>query len=115
MMISAEELREVLLKGRWKSHAQARQIVKHRFVLVNSRPVDVPSYIVKTGDVISIKDKDKKRELIRQNLKLTKDRAVPTWLSVDNQKLEGRVARLPERADIQFPIQEQLIVELYSK
>ena len=97
------------------SRAQARQTVKHRFVLVNSRPADVPSYLVKTKDVVSIKSNEKKRKRIREMVKLTKERARPEWLSVDVEKLQGTIERLPARKDIQFPIHEQLIVELYSK
>ncbi|MBU4140990.1 MAG: 30S ribosomal protein S4, partial [Candidatus Omnitrophica bacterium] len=88
---------------------------KHRLVLVNSRPVDIPSFLVKTKDVISIKSDEKKRKHFREIIKLTKERAVPQWLSVEGENLRGAVTKLPERTDVQFPIREQLIVELYSK
>lgn len=97
------------------SRSQARQIVKHRFVLVNTKPVDIPSYSVKPNDVISIKSDEKRRKRIREIVKLTGERAVPQWLDVQREKLQGTIAKLPAREDIQFPIQEQLIVELYSK
>ncbi|UCB57350.1 MAG: 30S ribosomal protein S4 [Candidatus Omnitrophota bacterium] len=97
------------------SRSQARQIVKHRFVCVNSRPVDIPSFLIKEKDVISIKSDEKKRKRLQEIIKLTKDRSVPEWLKVEPERLEGTVTRLPQREDIQFPIQEQLIVELYSK
>jgi len=97
------------------SRSQARQIVKHRFVMVNSKSVNIPSYLVKENDIISIKDGEKKTALIRELVKLTKERTTPEWLTVEKQALQGKVTRLPNREDIQFPIQEQLIVELYSK
>lgn len=97
------------------SRTQARQIVKHRYVLVNSKPVDIPSYLVKVNDNISIKQDEKKARRIRNILKTTKDRSTPEWLSVKQENLQGSITKLPSRADIQFPIQEQLIVELYSK
>ena len=77
--------------------------------------MDIPSFLVKTKDVISIKSDEKKRKQFREIIKLTKERAVPQWLSVERENLRGTVAKLPERADVQFPIREQLIVELYSK
>ncbi len=97
------------------SRSEARQIAKHKFSLVNSKPVDIPSYLVKSNDVVSIKNDTKKVKRIREITKLTKERAVPEWLSINRENLQGRVLRLPTRKDIQFPIQEQLIVELYSK
>jgi small subunit ribosomal protein S4 len=97
------------------SRNQARQIVRHRFVLVNSRPVNIPSYLVRTNDLIAIKASENKRKYIREIMKLTKAKTVPEWLHVEKDNLQGSITRLPERADIQFPIQEQLIVELYSK
>ncbi len=97
------------------SRTQGRQLVKHRFVLVNSRPVDIPSYLVKPNDIISIRKDDKKEKLIREIIKLTKERLVPEWLSVQPENLQGTITKIPERTDIHAPIREQLIVELYSK
>lgn len=97
------------------SRSQARQIVKHRFVLVNSKSIDIPSYLVKPNDTVSINSKEKKIKRIREIAKLTKERTHPEWLSVDRENLHGTIARFPKREDIQFPIREQLIVELYSK
>lgn len=97
------------------SRTQARQIVKHRFVLVNSKPVDIPSYLVKANDIVSIVNKDKKTKRIQEITKDTKDRTAPEWLKINDKKLQGTIVRLPKREDIQFPIHEQLIVELYSK
>ena len=97
------------------SRTEGRQIVKHKFAMVNSRPVNVPSYLVKPKDVVSIKSDAKKVKRIRENIKLTKERTHPGWLLVDQEKLQGEIVKLPVREDVQFPIQEQLIVELYSK
>ncbi|MFC1658732.1 30S ribosomal protein S4 [Candidatus Omnitrophota bacterium] len=97
------------------SHAQARQIVRHNFVFINSRRVNIPSYSVKAGDVIIIKTKEKAEKFIRDNIELAKDRTKPGWLQVNAEKLEIKVLRLPEKEDIQQPIREQMIVELYSK
>lgn len=97
------------------SRAQARQIVKHRFVVVNKKTVDIPSYLVKENDVVFIKSEENKRKHIREIIKLTKERTVPEWLDVNVENLQGTVTKFPERKDVQFPIHEQLIVELYSK
>jgi small subunit ribosomal protein S4 len=97
------------------SRAQSRQVVRHNFVFVNSHRVNIPSYLVKQGDVIEIKSKEKALKKIKDNLELSKDRSVPSWLEFNLQELKAKVVRLPEKEDIQQPIQEQLIVELYSK
>lgn len=97
------------------SRAQARQIVKHRFVFVNAKSVDIPSYLVKPNDIISIKNDEQKKKYIQEVVKLTKERTIPQWLKQDSENLQGTVTKLPERKDVQFPIREQLIVELYSK
>ncbi|MGD9015253.1 MAG: 30S ribosomal protein S4 [Candidatus Omnitrophota bacterium] len=97
------------------SHAQARQIVRHNFVWVNSRRVNIPSYLVKSGDTINIKTKAKTDKFIKDNIQITKERTKPNWLQVNANNLEIKVLRLPEKEDIQQPIKEQLIVELYSK
>lgn len=97
------------------SHMQARQVVRHGSVYVNTRRVNIPSYSVKQGDVIEIKGRDGVKKGIRANIEMSKNRGTPAWLETDAANLKGRVLRLPERDDIQMPIQEQLIVELYSK
>lgn len=97
------------------SHMQARQVVRHGAVYVNSRRVNIPSYTVKQGDVIEVKGKDGVNRAIRANIESCKDRGVVAWLEGDFENLKGRVLRLPDRDDISMPIQEQLIVELYSK
>ena len=98
------------------SHAQARQIVLHNFVYVNSKRVNIPSYLIKSDDVVTIaKKQEKVLKTVRDNTEITKDRAKPGWIEVKSDKLEVKILRLPEKNDIQQPIQEQLIVELYSK
>ena len=97
------------------SHAQARQLVRHGSVAVNGRRVNIPSYSVKAGDVIEIKGAEGVKKHVRGNIELCKDRGVIAWLQADFDNLKGTVTRLPDRDDIQMPIQEQLIVELYSK
>ncbi|PIP20514.1 MAG: 30S ribosomal protein S4 [Candidatus Omnitrophica bacterium CG23_combo_of_CG06-09_8_20_14_all_40_11] len=97
------------------SRAQSRQVVRHNFVYVNSRRVNIPSYLVKKGDNIVIKAKEKALKKLKENLELSSDRTVPSWLEFNPQELKATVLRLPEKEDSQQPIQEQLIVELYSK
>ncbi len=97
------------------SRSQARQVVRHNFVFVNSKRVNIPSFLVNTGDLIEVKAKDKALGKIKENLELSKDRTVPSWLEFNASSLSAKVLRLPEKEDIQQNIQEQLIVELYSK
>ena len=97
------------------SRSQARQIVRHNLIAVNSRRVNIPSFLVDKDDVIEIKAKDKVKIKIKDNLELSKERTVPNWLEFNAADMKGKVIRLPEKTDIQQPIQEQLIVELYSK
>lgn len=97
------------------SRAQSRQIVRHNFVYINSTRVNIPSYLINKGDVIHIKTKEKSQKKIRENLEISSDRGLPSWLQFDPKELKAMVLRLPEKEDIQQPIQEQLIVELYSK
>lgn len=97
------------------SRAQARQVVRHNFVYVNARRVNIPSFLVKKGDVVEIKAKDKAKNKLKDNLELSKDRSVPSWLEFDKEGMKAKVLRLPEKADTTSTIQEQLIVELYSK
>ena len=97
------------------SHAQARQIVRHNFVYINSRRVNIPSYLVKADDTINVKVKENSAKFIKDNIEISKERSAPGWLKINNDKLEVKILRLPEKEDIQQPIQEQLIVELYSK
>ena len=95
---------------------QARQIVRHGHFNVNGQRVDIPSYLVKAGDVIEVREKSRSSELFK---KFTGEDAIftttPAWLDRDKNALKGTVTRLPEREDIDFPVEEHLIVELYSK
>ncbi len=97
------------------SRASARQIVRHNFVSINSKRVNIPSFLINTGDIIQIKTKENAQKKIRENMELTKDRTVASWLELEAGELKAKVVRLPEKEDIQQTIQEQLIVELYSK
>ena len=97
------------------SHMQARQLVRHGSVVVNNRRVNIPSFAVREGDTIEIKGTEGTRKTIKVNIELCKDRGVAPWLEADLENLKAKVLRLPDREDIQLPIQEQLIVELYSK
>lgn len=98
------------------SRAEARQIVSHGAVSVNTHKVDVPSYQVRIGDVVQIRQQEAATTgRVKRTLEATKDRPVPTWITVDAQALQGVITRLPTKDDIGLPIQEQLIVELYSK
>ena len=97
------------------SRAQGRQIVRHNFIYVNSKRVNIPSYLIAQNDTIQVKVKEKAQKKIRENMELAKDRSIPSWLELDSGELKAKVLRLPEKDDISSVIQEQLIVELYSK
>ncbi len=97
------------------SRAMARQIVAHGHILVDGRKVDVPASLVGAGAVVSLKEASRKNESIRTCLDTAKGRGVPAWLDLDADAFRGTVKQLPARDDIPMPIQEQLIVELYSK
>lgn len=97
------------------SRAQARQLVNHGHFRVNGRKVDIPSYQVSVGDVIELKEKSRKNEIIRANLDTAPGRGIPAWLELEASEFRGTVAKAPTREDITIPIQENLIVELYSK
>ncbi len=96
------------------SRKQARQLVKHGHILINSKPVDIPSYLVKVGDQIQIRDKSKKLDAIHNSLKRVKDNTY-NWITVDKATLSGTFVQIPERSDIPLEANEQLVVELYSK
>ena len=98
------------------SRREGREMVRHRAVTVNGRPVDIPSYAVTVGDVIQIAQRrDGQTKRIKDNLERMKDHPSPSWIQVDAEQLKGTIARAPQKDDIGLPIQEQLIVELYSK
>ena len=97
------------------SRAQARQMVGHGFFSVNGRKVDIPSFLVKPGQVISVRDKAKSKEGVKVIFENNASRVVPAWLSVNRDALEANVISFPKREEIDLPIEETLIVELYSK
>ena len=96
------------------SRKQARQLIKHRHIVVNDHMVDIPSYLLSAGDIIKIKEKSKKLDLIHSSLKRVKD-STYSWLSIDKASLSGTFLQVPERADVPLNANEQLVVELYSK
>ncbi len=97
------------------SRTQGRHFVRHGHFLVNGRKVDIPSYIVKKDDVVEIREKSKKVQFVQDAVDAVVRRGVPQWLELDKENMKARVVNLPAREDITLPIQEQLIVELYSK
>jgi len=97
------------------SRAEARQFVTHGHITVNGKRVDIPSYLVRVGEVISIKEKSRDIVRIKEMIDSLKDRSVPAWLSLDVNNVTGTVIKLPSREDIQVPIEEHLIVEKYSR
>jgi small subunit ribosomal protein S4 len=97
------------------SRPQARELVRHGHFSVNGRNVNIPSFLVKAGDVLGVKARSQKNPTIQHAMEEVKGRGVPEWLQLQPERFEGRVVSLPTRAQINLPIQEQLIVELYSK
>ncbi|GAB60681.1 small subunit ribosomal protein S4 [Rheinheimera nanhaiensis E407-8] len=101
--------------GLASTRAEARQLVSHKAIMLDGRVVNVPSHAVLPEQVISVREKAKKQARIGAALEVAAQREKPTWIEVDNTKLEGVFKRLPERSDLSADINEQLIVELYSK
>ena len=97
------------------SRAQARQLVNHGQFEVNGKKVDIPSYLVKAGDVITVRENKKDNGAIKINIEANAGRPVPAWLELNNETLSGKVVRLASREDVDIPVEEHLIVELYSK
>lgn len=97
------------------SRTQARIMVSHGHFLVNSRPVDIPSFLVKPGDVIELKEKYRNNTQIQEALQVRLQRGIPSWLEVDVDNFKGKVKALPSREDITIPIHESYIIEFYSK
>ena len=97
------------------SRAQARQLVNHGQFEVNGQKVDIPSYLVKAGDVITVRENKKENGAIKVNVEANAARPVPAWLELNNETLSGKVVRLASREDVDIPVEEHLIVELYSK
>ena len=116
MTILESRLDNVVFRlGFARTRKEARQIVDHKFVTVNGKQVNIPSYLVKAGDVIEIKEKNKNIQRMKDIVEVTGGRLVPDWLEVDAEKLQGTVKELPSREQIDVPVYEILIVELYSK
>jgi small subunit ribosomal protein S4 len=97
------------------SRDQARQLIRHNHFQIGGKKVNIPSYQVKPGDIITLKEKSRKNALITENLEGVARRGVPSWLELDKGNFQGTVKAMPNRDEITMPIQEQLIVELYSK
>ena len=97
------------------SRKAARQLITHGHFLVNSRPVDIPSFLVRAGDTVHVREKSRKLDLIHASMKRMKDSAMLPWLSLDKATMTGTFLNVPERADVPLNADEQLIVELYSK
>jgi small subunit ribosomal protein S4 len=97
------------------SRAEARQLVRHGHFLVNDRKIDIPSALVKPGDVVTVRERSRKVTRIQEALELSQRRGVPEWLEVDRPNFTGRIRALPARTDLTMPINEKLVVELYSK
>jgi len=116
MIILETRLDNVMFRlGYARTRKEARQIVDHKHVLVNGKCVNIPSYLVKTGDTIEIKEKCKDSQRYKDILEATSGRLIPDWLEADNENLKGRIKELPLRESIDVPVNEMLIVELYSK
>ena len=116
MVLLESRLDNVVFRmGFARTRKEARQIVDHKHVLVNGKCVNIPSYLVKAGDVIEIKEKHKGAQRYKDILEVTDGRLVPDWLEADHEKLSGVVKEIPTREQIDVPVNEVLIVELYSK
>ena len=105
----------VFRMGFARTRKEARQIVDHKHVLVNGKQVNIPSYLIKVGDVIEIKENCKGSQRYKDIIEVTGGRTVPAWVEVDQDNLKGEIKELPKREDIDVPVDEMLIVELYSK
>ena len=116
MTILESRLDNVVFRmGMARTRREARQIVDHKFVTVNGKVVNIPSYLVKAGDVIEIKESKKNIQRMKDILDVTAGRIVPEWIDCEIEKLQGTVKELPNREQIDVPVDEMLIVELYSK
>ena len=101
--------------GMADSRREARQLVRHGHFRVNGRKVDIPSYITKKGDVITLREQSRKSARIKMLVENISARSVPAWITMDKENIQATINALPARTDIDFPIEEHLIVELYSK
>ncbi len=116
MILLERRLDNVVFRmGFGRTRRETRQIVDHKHILVNGKCVNIPSYLVKAGDVIEVKEKCKASQRYKDVLEVTAGRMVPAWLDVDQENLRGTVKEMPTRDEIDVPVNEMLIVELYSK
>ena len=116
MTILESRLDSVVFRmGFARTRREARQVVGHKHVLVNGKCINIPSYLVKAGDVIEIREKSKSLQRYKDIVEVTAGRLVPAWLDVDQENFKGTVKNLPTREEIDVPVNEMLIVELYSK
>jgi small subunit ribosomal protein S4 len=116
MILLESRLDNVVFRmGLARTRKEARQIVDHKHVLVNGKRVNIPSYLVKAGDTIEIREKSKGSQRYKDVLEATGGRLVPEWIDVDQENLKGAIKELPNREVIDVPVNEMLIVELYSK
>ena len=116
MILLERRLDNVVFRmGFGRTRRETRQMVDHKHILVNGKCVNIPSYLVKAGDVIEVKEKAKSSQRYKDALEVTAGRLVPAWLDVDQENLRGTVKELPSREEIDVPVNEMLIVELYSK
>lgn len=116
MVILESRLDNVVFRlGLARTRREARQIVDHKHILVNGKQVNIPSYLVKAGDVVEIREKNKGDNHYKLVLETTAGRLVPAWLESDHENLKGEIKTLPTREEIDVPVNEMLIVELYSK
>ena len=116
MILLESRLDNVVFRmGFARTRREARQIVDHKHVLVNGKQVNIPSYLIKAGDTVEIKEAKKSSPRYKEIVEVTGGRMVPDWLAVDQENLKGTVKELPAREAIDVPVDEMLIVELYSK
>jgi small subunit ribosomal protein S4 len=116
MVMLESRLDNVIFRmGFARTRREARQVVGHKHVLVNGKCINIPSYLIKAGDVISLSDKAKELQRYKDIIEVTGGRIVPEWIDVDQEAMKGTVKNLPTREMIDVPVNEMLIVELYSK
>ncbi|MGN9172199.1 30S ribosomal protein S4 [Lachnospiraceae bacterium HCP1S3_A8] len=116
MILLERRLDNVVFRmGFGRTRRETRQMVDHKNILVNGKCINIPSYLVKAGDVIEVKEKCKSSQRYKDALEVTAGRLVPAWLDVDQENLRGTVKEMPSREEIDVPVNEMLIVELYSK
>ena len=116
MILLERRLDNVVFRmGFGRTRRETRQMVDHKHILVNGKCVNIPYYLVKAGDVIEVKEKAKSSQRYKDALEVTAGRLVPAWLDVDQENLRGTVKEMPSRDEIDVPVNEMLIVELYSK